>query len=223
MEHHKEEPGDNLRDVFPTLRSGLAPRGPDCPSLEDWALYQAGLQSEGKAAELLTHASGCGACGALLADMAVPEALADAVQNEQVLTLRSGTESWKLNMLARLQQSGPSPNFVKPRSVWRPARWMAAAAAAFLLLIAVGLSSNSLLWLLNRTGGRAFEFRISGSKYQPLRTTRGVDGQDNVPFLIAKLLVALRSKVYARARPGCKFRAGPPWWIAMGWTRSRWR
>jgi hypothetical protein len=83
------------------MPDGLAAFGPECPSLEEWGMYTAGLLPEARAGELMAHAAECAACGGLLAD------LAGAVEETEMPELKSATEEWKQQMAARLEAKAP--------------------------------------------------------------------------------------------------------------------
>jgi len=155
--------------------------------------------------ELLTHAAGCDACSALLADSAGEEAAAAKSQAAPALALKSASPTWKREMLARLElETNQSPKVRLPFASRR--NWLWAAAAAALVAIMVG-SSNPALWLLNRSSDRTFEFRVSGMPYRPLTGSRGAERAQSPAFLAAKLLIALRGKIQADSASWLQARA----------------
>ena len=185
--------GTNLEGRPENQHEGAPPaaRSADCPSLERWGLYEAGLLPDAEALELLEHSSVCDACGALLADMR-----ADVPEQDTQPLLRSGTAAWKKDMLRQIaaQQGDDS----------RPARsgmrygWLAAAAAA---LIAV---SAGAAWWIHRedspdaafrllaqsyTERRPFDFRIPGAAPGPIRANRGANPEPTVSLADARSLI----------------------------------
>jgi CHAT domain-containing protein len=192
LEHQKEGSGANSGGSSSENTERLASPGPACPPARDWALYEAGLQSEARTRELLEHVSACSACGALLADMTGDASIQGSIEGES-LALKSATASWKRDMVRRLaaesavdrRRQGPAP--------WGP-RWWAVAAAAAVVVILAGTSSTSVLWLLDRSD-RTFEFRAAGSSYRPIAEYRGSTRTEGVSFLAAKLLIAVRARL----------------------------
>jgi CHAT domain-containing protein len=175
----------------------LAARKPDCPSLEDWGLYCAGLLPHEKAAAMLSHASDCPSCRGLLADLR-EESVAHSEVDAAPLELKSATPAWKREMLDRLTTDSGEPA-VPVRSAVRLVRqkWWIAAAAVIIAAVVTAGSANSMLWLLGRSSNRALEFRLAHAPYQPITVERGASAPEGPMFLMTKLFIAFRDRLGA--------------------------
>ncbi len=191
MERRPEDEINPLRSSRLTA-GGPAPPGSGCPSLQDWGLYEAGLQTGEKAGGMLDHASDCPACGTLLADMSEVQ----RGPGQETVLLRSNTVGWKREMLARIgkELAAPAGGSKRPQA----ARYVWAAAAAVVLMTG-GIwwtsfknSPKAAFDLIAQAYGeqRPFELRIAGAKHAPLRAERGAQPAPVLPLLDAQRMIA---------------------------------
>jgi CHAT domain-containing protein/cytochrome c-type biogenesis protein CcmH/NrfG len=141
--------------------------------------------------ELLSHASECDACGALVADLR-KEAPAEAG------TPGAAPEAWRQAMATRMAKAA------RVRSMPRPKRpfanpWLRLAAGVALMAIAAGgwwiyrMRSVAPVFTAlaqSYSENRPFEFRLSGAAYGPLRVTRGRNAPPPVELLEAQARIA---------------------------------
>ena len=117
-----------------------ADRRPDCPPLEDWGLYEAGLLPDTRALELTEHASTCDACGYLLADLR--QDAAGLSQPESAIELESGTDRWKQQLLARIAEPIQVRASRRFQLAWFRAPWLQPAwigATAVFAVVVLGI------------------------------------------------------------------------------------
>ena len=192
----QDNPQHNPLRITRPERGGPAPLGPGCPSLEDWGLYEAGLQADAKAAEMLEHASDCLSCGELLVDLHGEAGSGEGT----IVALRSNTLEWKREMLSRIDaELGGEKHREAPVQVrlarknfsMTMGRWWVAAAAA--VTVVVGNvwwlnSANTPFALVGKayTAQRPFEARLAAD-YAPYRPIRGGVNLDNAALLKARL------------------------------------
>lgn len=151
---------------------------PRCPEAGEWASLVVGLVDSESREKLLSHASRCDACGALLRMAA--EDLASELNPAESTTLEeleSAKPEWQRGMARRMARaSRPDPHPI-------PAPWLAWAAG---LVIAVGAGWWSYTaWFSTRpasliaqeyTQQRPFEYRIPAAGYGPIRQQKGSIG-----------------------------------------------
>ncbi len=131
--------------------------------------------------ELLEHASGCNACGALLADL---YGGSEGDRQGTPLVLRSSTPVWKEAMLERMTAARDSQTSIATKS--RPGRYWIAAAAALVGVVLGSAwwayrmnSAGAALRLLARAGAeqRTVDLRFPGAPHGQLRLQRGGGGR----------------------------------------------
>lgn len=190
-EKHRKGPSSLKRP--PLSRHAAAPgeRGPVCPTLEEWGLFEAGFIQEDRAREIVKHAADCDACGPLLADMrSVGEA------SDSVGALRSSTPAWKQGMAAQMaKSSGKSAR----SGVFSATRAWLAVAASLVLLVGAGIwwwqrinSPEEAYRLLasSYSEHRPFDLRIPGASAAPVTTERGEGSAETVELREAQALIA---------------------------------
>jgi tetratricopeptide (TPR) repeat protein len=163
-------------DIALLRRLAMRPRtapGPNCPAATEWAELAAGLVGEGRRNELLAHAGGCDACGAVFGEV-MSDFSMDLTEAEISLlaSLESSRPEWQRKMAGRMA------DISRDRPV-RSGAWLAKAAVA---LLAVG--GGSLYWIQSMPKDpagliatayaqqRPFEYRIPGAKHAPVRQER---------------------------------------------------
>lgn len=138
----------------------------ECPSTEEICSVAVGLASEQEAEALLTHAADCASCAAILARAAV-DLHRELDPREQAL----------LESLAAAPAKGPA--LVRTR---RPKVWIAAAAAAVVILSVASLvwmamqgrqASGEKLLAAASSRYRVNPWRMPDAGYSPIQQTRG--------------------------------------------------
>jgi cytochrome c-type biogenesis protein CcmH/NrfG len=179
---------------------GPVPSGPDCPSLREWGLFEAGQYSGEEATRMVGHASGCPSCGQLLADLHSDESESEMQSGRgPIMALGSNTTAWKRKMVSRIvsELGRETARSTNPSRWWTPA--FAAAAAAMVVMIA-----GTTWWISFRNSPRTasnliaqayseqrpFELRIPGANHAPLRAERGALASPAVSLLEAQQLIA---------------------------------
>jgi len=193
----QENPNNPLRTDRVAME-GPVPSGPDCPSLREWGLFEAGQHSGEEAARMVGHASSCPSCGQLLADLHSDESNSlTQPGREPIMALGSNTTAWKRKMVSRIvsELGRETARSTNPRRWWT----MAVAAAA-----AVVIFAGTTWWISFRNSPRAasdliaqayseqrpFELRIPGANHAPLRVERGALASPAVSLLEAQQLIA---------------------------------
>jgi hypothetical protein len=194
----EENPNNPLRTGRREME-GPVPSGPDCPSLREWGLFEAGQYSGEEATRMVGHASGCPSCGQLLADLHSDESDGETQSGRgPIMALGSNTTAWKRKMVSRIvselgRETARSTN---------PIRWWTVAAAV--AAGAVVLIAGATWWISFRNSPRAasnliaqayseqrpFELRIPGANHAPLRPERGAMASPAVSLLEAQRLIA---------------------------------
>ncbi|HEY4364558.1 MAG TPA: CHAT domain-containing protein [Bryobacteraceae bacterium] len=180
-------------------------RGPDCPTLEEWGLFEAGALPEDRSLDLVEHASTCGACGSLLAGLR-----GGTEESDATLLLKSSTLEWKRDMLKQIAASQSADRRFRVRPVW-----IGVAAA---IVAAVGGS----VWWVNRVNSpeaafhmlaqaysqqRPFELRIPGAAHSPVRVQRGSALAAPVEMAEAEALIGRKLQASPDSAPWLRARA----------------
>jgi len=199
----QDNPQHNPLRITRPEKGGPAPLGPGCPSLEEWGLYEAGLQTDAKAAAMLEHGSDCASCGELLADLHSEAGSGEGT----IVALRSNTLEWKREMLTRIdaelggdtRREAPVPvRPVRKTFSMTTGRWWVAAAAAVTVVVGnvwwlnSANPSNAPSVLVGKayTAQRPFEARLAAADYAPYNAERGGVSRDNAALLKARLRIA---------------------------------
>jgi tetratricopeptide (TPR) repeat protein len=156
------------------LAAGPRPApGPKCPPATEWAELAAGLVSEGRKNELMAHAGGCDACGAVFG--AVMSDFSNDLTDAEIgllASLESSRPEWQRRMakqMADISRDRPAHNRM----------WLAKAAAA--VLAAGGGWLAWTQWVADDPARliakayaqqRPFEYRIPGAAHAPVRQER---------------------------------------------------
>ncbi len=159
-------------------------------------MYEAALLDQSRAAELVEHAAECPACGALLADMHT----GSQIESDIGPLLKSGTESWKQDMLRRIAGTAAAtkPIEIRARSFPVNRSWLA-VAATMVLLVSGGAwwfyrtqSPEEAQRLLARAYSkeRPFDLRIPGTSPGPVRAQRGAALTEPAELAEARSLIA---------------------------------
>jgi hypothetical protein len=183
LQMHRKVQGEILRLGLPTS----AARGSGCPQEDaDWLEAAAGLLSEAKAKEFMSHAAQCDHCGPLLRKAA--ETIADEttpVEETTLANLVSARPDWQRDMAETLQrgaQPAPRKRYTQlSRIVFAVPRLARFGALAAVLGLAVwfGLRTTrtpDVDELIARAYNekRTMELRMPGANYAPLRMERSV-------------------------------------------------
>jgi tetratricopeptide (TPR) repeat protein len=149
--------------------------GWQCPEPAEWASLAAGLCEAGRRDELLAHASGCDACGAVL--HAVMEDFSEGItdaESQALGALQSAKPGWQRKVARRMAEGSRSrPTYIR---TWLPraAAVLVAAGAGWLAWNQWMASDPARLIATAYTEQRPFEYRVPGAAYAPVRQERGV-------------------------------------------------
>ncbi len=182
LQMHRKVQGEILRLGSPTS----AARGSGCPEEDaDWLQVAAGLLSEAKAKEFMSHAAQCDHCGPLLRKAA--ETIADETtpaEESTLANLDSARPDGQRDMAETLQR-GAQP---APRKRYT-LRWIIFAVPPLARFGALATVLGLAVWFGLRTARtpdvdellaraysekRTMELRMPGSNYAPLRMERSV-------------------------------------------------
>ena len=151
-----------------------------CPPPTELASLAAGLTEAGRSDALLTHASKCDACGAILHALVEDFSQETTAAESQVLEgLESERPAWHRRVARRMAEESRRGRVMPMPS----SKWLAAAAAVFLAVSAGWWSwdhwiANDPVRLIARayTQQRPFDFRIPNADHAPVRIERGSAG-----------------------------------------------
>jgi hypothetical protein len=156
------------------------PPGDGCPEVEELASFAAGLTEGSRGEQILAHAGGCDACGAVLRGLVddFSEAPTEA-ESESLMNLQSATESWQRQTARKMAQaSGRGRRVSMPVRTWlaRAAAVVVAAGAGWLAWDHWIAADPARLIAESYTQERPFEFRIPEAGHADVRLERGANG-----------------------------------------------
>ncbi|WP_263358515.1 CHAT domain-containing protein [Acidicapsa ligni] len=171
-----------------------------CPKAEEFIGVALGNVNESEATRLLVHASGCDACGPILAHcIQSQEGNPSAEETIAIAELAAARAEWQ-QRTARELAATPRRGKPKAKSSGKPSIWWAVGAvAAAILGVAIFLwheraTSPERLLAQAYSESRTLELRIPGATYSVLRVgshTRGAEaGHESAPLLDARARLA---------------------------------